>query len=244
MSKELLAMFEGQDLSQEFKDKLVAIFESTVEEKETELRESIETKYSTLAEDYAQYVVAETEAKAEQYINEEVLPSVDKYASYAVSEFMKENKLAVESGIKVELAEQFLGGLTGLAEQFNVKVPEGRDDYITEMEAKFEKLQSRFDAILSEKALVEQDLKEHKMGQIVDSVVVDLTESQKEKFFKVAAKVNFEDEAQYKAAVDSLFESYFPVEGDKQSLTEKTEEKTSVNESKQDSYLDLIFKGL
>jgi len=184
------------------------------------------------------------EDKAEAYINEEVLPSVDKYLSYATQEFMKENKLAVESGIKVELAEQFLGGLTGLAEQFNVKVPEGRDDYITEMEAKMDKLQARFDSVLEEKAQVEQDLKEHKMSQIVDSKVVDLTESQKEKFFRVAAKVTFQDETQYAQAIDGLYESYFPAEG-KSKLDEQTQ---MISESKEeghrDSYLDMIFKQI
>jgi len=213
MNDLLKDLFEGQEFSQEFKDKVSAIFETAIEEKTAQIEEELEQKYTQISEDYAAYVVTEAEEKTEQYIQEEVMPMVEKYLDYSVKEFMTENKLAIESGTKVQLAEQFLTGLTGIAESFNVEVPEGKDDYIAEMEQKVDAMQKRFDKVLDEKTALEQELVESKMASIIDEKIEDLTESQKEKFFKVAAKVKFQDEAQYKASIDELFESYFPVEG-------------------------------
>jgi len=157
---------------------------------------------------------------------------------------MTENQLAVESGTKVELAEQFLTGLTGIAENFNVQVPEGKEDYITEMEQKVEDLQQRFDKVLDEKAELEQELVESKMSDIVDERVKDLTESQKEKFFKVASKVKFQDEEQYAASINELYESYFPTEGG-EFLKEEQEEQHRVDEDKkptgQESWVDQLL---
>lgn len=226
----LKTLFEGQELSQEFKDKVQAVFESALEEKETEIQEQVETKYEKISEDYAEYVVEEMETKTQEYLDEEVMPMVEKYLDYATGEFLKENKLAVESGTKVELAEQFLTGMVGIAESFNVSVPEGKDDYITEMETKVSKLQERFDRALDEKAQLEQEITESKMAGIVDSKVKDLTESQKEKFFKVASKVKFQDEDQYASSINELYESYFPTEQE-DFLTEQQEEE-KLNEEK------------
>lgn len=234
MSDLLKELFEGQELSQEFKDKVTAIFETALEEKETEIQEQLEAKYEKISEEYAEYVVSESEQLAEQYIEQEVMPMVEKYLDYSVKEFMNENQLAVESGTKVELAEQFLTGLTGIAENFNVQVPEGKEDYITEMEEKLEAMQQRFDKVLDEKAELEQELVESKMADIVDEKVKDLTESQKEKFFKVASKVKFQDEEQYAASINELYESYFPTEGG-DFLNEEQEEQHRIDESKKPS---------
>lgn len=213
MNDLLKDLFEGNDFSQEFKDKVSAIFETAIEEKTAQIEEELEQKYTDISEEYAEYVISETEEKAEQYIEQEVMPMVEKYLDYSVKEFMNENRIAIESGTKVQLAEQFLTGLTGVAESFNVEVPKGKDDYISEVEERLDTMQKRFDALLDEKTELEQEITETKMADIVDDKVVDLTESQKEKFFKVAAKVKFQDEAQYKASIDELFESYFPTEG-------------------------------
>ena len=234
-------LFEGTDLSQEFKDKAVAIVESMIAEKETTLTEEIEAKYQQISEDYAQYVVSEMEEKTEAYIQEEVIPMVEKYLDYSVKEFMTENQLAVESGTKVALAEQFLSGMSQIAEQFNVVVPEGKDDYITEMQTKLDAMEARFDAVLSEKAELEQELTESKMVTIVDAKVADLTESQKEKFYATAAKVSFKSEDQYKAAIDELFESYFPAKGEQ--LKEDVQPEV-ITEQKGSTYFDQLLSRI
>lgn len=233
MNEALSKLFEGQEFSQEFKDSVTGIFEAAVEEKTTQIEEALEEKYTKISEDYAAYVVAETEEKAEQYIEQEVMPMVEKYLDYSVKEFMTENKLAVESGTKVQLAEQFLTGLTGIAESFNVTVPEGKDDYVAEMEKKVEAAQARFDKILDEKTELEQKLVDHEKSYIVDAKVKDLTESQKEKFFAIASKVRYETEAQYKASIDELFECYFPTK-DNSLIAENQEDQDPATESQDD----------
>lgn len=240
MDEAIKAIFEGQDFSQEFKDKVVAVFESAVEEKTTQIQEEIEQKYEALSEEYSQYVMEEMETKTQEYIESEVIPMVEKYLDYSVGEFMTENKLAVESGTKVQLAEQFLTGLTGIAESFNVQVPEGQDDYIKEVERKLEEAQDRFDKALDQNAELQEQLQEVKKSDIVDSKVVDLTESQKEKFFKVASKVRFQDEEQYKEAIDELFESYFPTEERKHSDEPLTKQ---LDEQEQDQDKPTSFKS-
>lgn len=234
MNEALSTLFEGQDFTQEFKDKVTAVFEAAIEEKSEQIQEELESKYEKISEDYAEYVVSESQELADKYINEEVMPMVEKYLDYSVKEFMAENKLAVESGTKVELAEQFLTGLSGIAESFNVQVPEGKEDYIAEMEQKLEAANARFDKVLDEKAAVEQELVEVKMAEIVDEKVEDLTESQKEKFFRVASKVKFQNEEQYKSSIDELFESYFPTEGGDFLAESQEGIETRVEESKTD----------
>lgn len=246
MNEALSKLFEGQEFSEDFKAKVIAVFESALEEKEQELTESIEQKYTQISEDYAEYVTSEMEDKVEQYINEEVLPSVDKYITFAAQEFMTENKIAIESGVKVELAESFLTGFKGIAESYNVKVPEGKDDYITEMESKLEAFQKRFDRVLDEKAELEQQVVESKRERIVSKLTADLSESQKDKFLKVADKVKFKDEEQFNEAIQDLYESYYPVEGKEpqDNLSEGKEPETEVINESENSYLNSLFSKI
>lgn len=224
MNEELKTLFEGSELSEEFVGKVAAIMEAAVEEQTGQIEEQTKAKYEKLSEEYAAYVVSEMEDKTAQYIESEVLPMVEKYLDYSVAEFMTENKLVIESGVKVELAESFLSGVAGIAESYNVVVPVGQDDIVAEMQAKVESLQQRFDRVLDEKAELQAEITESVMAGIVDAQVADLTESQKEKFFKAAVKVTYQDDEQYKASISDLFESYFPAEPAPK-LDEQTEPK-------------------
>jgi len=251
MNEDLKALFEGQDFTQEFKDKVTAIFDSVIEEKAQEIEEQTEEKYKQLSEEYSEYVVSEMEDKTQEYIESEVVPMVEKYLDYSVQEFMTENKLAIESGTKVQLAEQFLNGLSGVAESFNVQVPEGREDYIHEMEDKLNAAQERFDKALDENQKLKEELQTKEMNAIVESKVVDLTESQKERFERTVARVKFQDVEQYQAAVDELYESYFPKESQEsmnegmEFLEEKQqEEETPKSSSISSSWEEQLFSKL
>lgn len=221
-------LMEGVELSEEAQAKVSELFESALSEKEEVIRAETEAKYEKLAEQYGEYVKAEMESKADDYIAEEVVPMIEKYMDYATQEFMKENQLAVESGVKVELAESFLGGLSNIAEQFNVEVPAGKDDYLTEMESKMEDLQKRFDSVLDEKNELQEQIVAGKKKSIIESKTSTLTESQKEEFAKTAKKVSFHSEDQFERAVEDLFESYFPASGkddqESETITEKLDE--------------------
>lgn len=239
MNEALKALFEGQEFSEEFKAKVVAVFEAALEEKEQELTESIEQKYEQLSEEYSEYVRTEMEDKMNEYIAEEVLPNVDKYLSYATQEFMNENKLAVESGTKVELAESFLQGFKGIAEQYNVQIPEGQEDALKQMQEKLDAMQTRFDKVLDEKAELQSAVVESKREKIVSKLTKDLSESQKEKFSKVASKVGYKDDEQLEEAIQDLYESYYP---SKENLGEGEVVTQPLNEGKtQDDYYSKLF---
>lgn len=246
MKEAIQKLFEGTEVSQEFKDSVTAIIESEVETRATQIAEELETKYEAASVEHKQYVEEQLKEAADQYIQTEVVPMVEKYLDYSVNEFVKENTIAIESGIKVELAESFLSGLSGLAEQYNVQVPAGQDDVIAEMQAKLDKAEQRLDSLINEKNQLQEQLNKEVMSKIVDGKTVDLTESQREKFFGVVAKVDFINEEQYTKAVDELYEAYFPVETAKseqvnESLNESVEVKV---EKTEDKWLTALFSKI
>lgn len=212
MNEDILKIFNGVDLSEEVKTKIASLINSEIEDAKQKAEEEAEEKYAALAEQYSQYVVAEMEDKAEQYINEEFMPAAMKYINYAAKEFMAENKLAIESGIKVQLAESFLSGLSNVAEAFNVKVPEGAEDLLAEATKQNKDLQSRIDQLIDQNNQLQESIKQSKKDTLIELVAEGMTETRKEKFAQAAAKVKFVNEDQYKEALIELKESFVPTD--------------------------------
>jgi len=247
MNDELKKLFEGSDLSDEFKSKVAEIFEAALDQKLEEERSTLEEQYEQKAKEYSEYVVSEMEDKTEEYIQSELLPMVEKYLDFSVQEHFKSVEPVVESQIKVELADNFLKGFVSLAEGYNVSVSDGQDSLVEKLEKKLEQMQSRFDTVLQENVELKDQIVESKMTAIVDQKVSNLTESQKEKFFNSAKRVKFQDEDQYTKAIDELYESYFPVEDDqsKTTLKEKTDNREIQTEVKvKDTWLDAMFSKI
>ncbi len=246
MNEELKNLFEGSELSDEFKTKVSELFEATVAEQVKQAKEQLEESYSKKAEEYAEYVVTELEEKTDEYVQTEIIPMVEKYLDYAVQENFKQNEPIIESQIKVELADSFLKGFAGVAENYNVAVPQGQDNLIEELQTKLDEMQSRFDSLLDENKQLKEEIIIDQMSDIVDAKVVDLTETQKEKFYASAARVKFQDAEQYKAAIDELYESHFPTADDSntnvQTLIENVDENVVVK--KTDTWLDSVFSKI
>lgn len=220
MNEDLKKIFDGVEISEDFKTKVSKVFESTVSEAREEIRaeeeSKAETKYAGLAESYSEYVVTEMEDKTEQYINEEVIPNIAKYVDHAASEFMSENKLAVDNGIKVKLAESFLGGLGSIAEQFNVQVPEGAENELEKANQNLAEANQKIDNLLDKQSELEATITESKRSKVFDTVSEDMTETKREKLEEMASKVKFLDESQYKNALEDLKESLTPNQDDKE----------------------------
>lgn len=235
-------LFEGQDLSDEFKEKVTAVLEAAVadqvEAKTAELQESYDTRLKEAIESE----IATLETQTESYIQEEILPTIDRYLSESVKQFVAENKERTEDALKVQLAESFLEGFGKLAEQHNVKVPEGSLDVVesakAELQAAKEKANSEFELRLEAEAVVES----LKRGVITSQVVTGLAESQAEKIVSLAEKVSYKSDEQFKEALVSLKESYFPVEGKETAPINEKEE--SLNESVKDSYLESLLSSI
>lgn len=247
MNEDLKKIFEGMELSEEFKQKVAELIESRIEEEKVTIQEEAEQvaedKYSQLAEDYSEYVIQETEDKMQDYLNEEVMPSVEKYLDHVAEEFMTENKLVIESETKVELADKFLSGFGQIAEAYNVEVPVGQDDVVAKLKSDLNEANEQVDRLLTKSTQLQEEVETHTKSDIVDSIAEDMTETQKERFFESCAKVKFHNEGQYKAAVQELKESFTPESATNVIKEDKgIEEKETVTE--QHSYLDNVLSRI
>lgn len=241
MNEDLQKIFEGMELTEDFKKKFEEVYNARIQEETKSIQEAAEQaaedKYSALAEEYSEYVVSETEEKMDQYLNEEVIPAVERYMDHVAQEFVTENKMVIESETKVELADKFLSGFSQIAEQYNVTVPEGQDDVVSDLKGKLAEANETVDRLLSKTEQLKEQVETNTKSDIVDSVAEGMTETQKERFFESCAKIKFHDESQYKAAVQELRESYSP-EDDRSTLKEEKETDVKEQIKESDSWLD------
>ncbi len=247
MNEDLQKIFEGMELSEDFKKKFEEVYEARIQEEKAtiqeEVEEQLEEKYSALAEDYSEYVIQETEDKMEAYINEEVMPSVEKYLDHVAEEFISENKLVIESETKVELADNFLNGFSQLAESYNVEVPVGQDDVVSKLKSDLQEANEQVDRLVTKNNELQENVILNTKSDIVDAIAEDMTETQKERFFESCAKVDFHNEGQYKAAIQELKESFTPERLNKMLKEEKgVEEKEVVTEK--NSYLENVLSRI
>lgn len=247
MNEDLQKIFEGMELKEDFKQKFEEIYEARINEELETIKEQAEAeaeeKYSALAEDYAQYVVQETEDKMEAYLNEEVMPTIEKYLDHVAQEFVNENQLVIESETKVELADKFLSGFSQIAEAYNVEVPAGQDDIVAKLKSNLAEANDQVERLLSQNVQLKEQIEVDTKSDIVDAIAEGMTETQKERFFESCVKVKFHNETQYKAAIQELKESFAPVK-DKETLKEDKSIETKETLTEKDSYLDSIFSRI
>jgi len=210
MNDHVKALFEGQELSEDFKEKASTIIESMLAEKEAAIRETVIAEQKELFESQLEEKTAELEALSEQYVSEEVVPTISKYLTAAVNEWQEENQVAIESGVKVELAESFLKGFVGLAESHNLSVPEGSDSIVEKAQKELEEAKGKLDRVTENNVELKEALDTQTRSIVIDRVCSDLTESQKEKFSTYSESVDFKSREQFESAVTQLKESYFP----------------------------------
>ena len=192
------ALVEGEDLSEEFKERAATIFEAAVKSK-------IRSEIVRIEED----AKSEKDAEMESF-KEEVTEKVDTYLNYVVEEWTKENELAIERGLKGEIAEDFISGLKQLFEDHYIDVPdekydvlEAQSEKISELEKKLnESIQKSVDLTSSNSTLVRE--------QVISEVSEDLADTEIEKFKSLTQDVDFGDEDSFRVKLNTLKESYFP----------------------------------
>lgn len=229
-NKHIQALFEGQELSSDFKEKADSIMEAALNERETEIREAIEAEQKELFESQIEEKTKELEELSEKYVDEEVIPTISKYLTAAVNEWLEENEIALESGVKVELAESFLKGFVGLAESHNLTVPEDSDSIVEKLTKQVDEVKEKLDAVTEKNIELKESLTKQTQGIVLDRVCSDLTESQKEKLAQYSESIGFKNEEQFETALTSLRESYFP--------SKKTDEKLDEEEGIEDKESD------
>jgi len=197
VKEDIDAIFSGESLSEEFKTNAKAIFEAAITAKVEEAKTSLEEEYATKLE---------TEVAS---INENLVTKVDEYLEYVVSEWMEENKLAVEKGIKAELAEDFMIGLKNLFTEHYVDIPEEKVDVVEQFAEQVEVLESELDKAVTENANLNAQISVYKKEQVVSEVSEGLSEVQSAKLKSLAEGIEFVSEQDYKQKLLLTKKKYF-----------------------------------
>jgi len=188
----------GEDLSEEFRTKATSIFEAAVIARVNNEMEKVTSK---LEEQTASQLVEFKEALVEK---------VDGYLNYVVEQYMEENKLAVESGLRTEIAEDFIQGMKTLFKEHFIEVPEEKYDVLDELQAKSESLQSELDESITQSIELARELNALKASSILDEQTKDLAATEAEKLKKLVEGVDFDSEDLYREKVSVIKENYFP----------------------------------
>jgi hypothetical protein len=198
--KEAVAALLGNEaeLSEEFKDKAKTVFETAykakVKKESDHMKKDMEDKLS----------------KEKEAVKEELTQKVDSYLSYVVEEWMKENELAIERGLKGEIAEDFISGLKKLFEDHYIDVPNEKYDVLEDQARKIEDLNSKLNEEIEKNVELNSKIGEFAKNDIFEDVASDLAETAKEKFSKLAENIDYKTADDYRKKLETVKESYFP----------------------------------
>jgi len=186
------------DLSEEFKDKAATIFETAVKTRIKEQTKILEARYE-------EKLSVETET-----VKEAMVEKVDSYLNYVVEEWMKENELAVERGIRTEIAEDFITGLKDLFKEHYIDVPEEKYNVLDDLTNQTKTLESKLNEQISKNVDLTKKLSVADKTKAIDEVSKDLADTEKEKFEKMAENVEYESADKFREKLETIKESYFP----------------------------------
>ena len=237
VSEDMKAMFGSEDLSEDFKDKATTIFESAVLSKVNEVLEHATIDMNAEIEAERATARADMEGK------------LDDYLDYVVNEWVKENELAIEKGIRSEIVENFMVGLRNLFTENYIDIPEDKVDIVDEMASKVEEQEQAVNEEIEKNIELRKELNTLKMEKALEEVSEGLTETQKEKFISLAEGVDYEGD-DYSDKLKTIKENYFPQEevvenkdvSDEEPL-ENLEEETKVNGSMA-NYMNAISRSI
>ena len=197
MDEDVNALLGGEELSEEFREKAKVVFEAALNSKVKDIQETLETQYQSQLD----------EAKEE--LKTTLVERVDSYLEYVCEEWMSENELAVEHGIKSEMTESFLSGMKDLFEEHYVTIPEDKYDVLESMVEKLDDMETKLNEQIDKNIGLNRRLAESSAQGILDQISSGLAETQKEKLASLAESVEFESEEEYREKLETLKESYF-----------------------------------
>ena len=198
VDEDINALIAGEELSEEFQDKARTIFETAIKSKVSEIREELQESYATA-------LVEELDT-----IKTGLTERVDAYLEYVADEWMQENALQVEAGLKTEMTESFLEGMKSLFEDHYVTIPEEKYDVLNSMVDKLDEMENKLNEQIERNVALNQRLAESTSDVILADVAEGLADTQKEKLATLAENVEFESDADYREKLETLKESYFP----------------------------------
>ena len=197
IEEDMSALFSGEELSEEFQEKAKTIFEAAINSKVAQIVEEMERQNE-------ERIVEEIES-----VKESLIERVDAYLEYVADEWLQENEIAVENGLKTEMTESFLSGMKDLFEAHYVSIPEDRYDVVENMVDKLDEMETKLNEQIERNISLNKRLAESVADGIVFEVAEGLALSQKEKLAQLAESVEFESEESYREKLKTLKESYF-----------------------------------
>ena len=198
VEEDVNALLEGEELSEEFQEKAKTIFEAAIKSRVSQIQETLENNYAVALEEEVQEIKSELQER------------VDSYLEYVASEWLEENQIAVQTGLKEELSESFMTGLKGLFEDHYVSIPEDKYDVLESMVEKLDEMETKLNEQIEKNVSLNKRLAESVADGIFDEISEGLALSQKDKLASLAESVEFESEEEYREKLETLKEAYFP----------------------------------
>ena len=234
IEEDVEALLAGEELSEEFQEKARTIFETAIKAKVAEVQEELKAQYETTLEEEV------------NTIKEELVSRVDSYLEYVAEEWLKENQLAIEHGLKTEMTESFLTGMKGLFEEHYVTIPEEKYDVLNSMVEKLDEMEDKLNEQINKNVALNQRLAESVADVIFSDVCEGLALSQKEKLASLAENVEFDSEDTYREKLVTLRNSYFPATGTQRDTTESISEESGTDKMSvtplMESYLSTLTR--
>lgn len=234
MKEDIDALMNGEELSEEFKQKATTIYEAAVMNR-------VKQEVARIEEEFDEQLVEQVES-----IKEGLVEKVDGYLDYIVEQWIAQNEIALEHGMKSEILEGFVSGLKGLFEEHYIDIPEEKFDVLASMEEHIEQLNAKLDETVASNVEMKRSLSEMKRSEIVAEAGVGLTDTEVEKFAGLAEELSFEDVKSFKTKVQTIRENYFSTkaQADGTSVVTDTPVDTLVEEKKlnptMNAYLSML----
>jgi hypothetical protein len=198
MKEDVAALTDGEDLSEEFKQKAATIFESAVKAKLVDEIEKLEADYDKKVE------------KKKDEVKEEIVDKVDAYLNYVVESWMKDNELAIEKGLRNEITEEFIGGLKNLFETHYINVPQEKYDVLENQSVEINSLKDKLNESIEKNIELSQKINDFAREDIIGDIASDLAETESEKLKGLAESIEYKDAASFRKSVETLKNSYYP----------------------------------
>jgi hypothetical protein len=235
-SEDINALFaDDSTISEEFKSKATTIFEARVFDRVAQIQEQIESEYASMLEE------------AVETIKQDLAEKVDDYLNYIVEQWIQENEIAIESGLRAELTEDFISGLRNLFAEHYIDVPSEKVDLVEELATKVEELESKLNEEIDRGVHYKKALVESRKQELTREVCSGLTETQVEKIKSLAESVEFSTEEEYLEKLETIRENYFPSgmkKADAEQLHEQVEDDAEVKKPVYDPFVAAVSQAI
>lgn len=235
MKEDVDALFaDDSTISEEFKEKVSTIFEARVNDRISQIQEEIENEYAGMLEE------------AVEAIRNDLTEKVDDYLSYVVEQWMNDNEIAIESGLRSELTEDFIAGMRNLFAEHYIDVPAEKVDLVDELAGKVEELESKLNEEIERAIDLKRSLIESRKVEMTREVCENLTDTQVEKIKALAESVQFSTEDEYKQKLETIRENYFP-SGAKKATESQLHEEFEEEEAKKvihDPFVAMVSQAI